>query len=552
MKKLLLFLSLYVISCNNVPDTATQKVQSFSGILQPGQRDSIQILGTDTAHFTGTPRTVYDWTLTSITSPVDTTPIPPIKPITFIVDTIPFSDPDLLAANRASNTFYNTIQKIAVPTDANPIAPDNEKRFIWTQMQTQKGSYNWAVFDDMLKIAISKGQRVSFGIGVITNNTSDGAILSGNAYLGYPVYVHNAMQLEKAKDWIPTGGCNPGNMWVPSWNSPILLSEFATFLLELNKHIQSGSLNGIAYKNVVAAVRLLGFGNYGGEWHTACAGRGIEPIGCKATVASLKAYIDMHLAAFNDWPLTIPVNAFCGEVCSGTNSEVGYYALTVRNSFGLLGWDSYHIGTNEEYAQYDVMKNTCSWNGIPLRPLILDRYKYAPVAGEPMNSESAQTTNGVQFALMEQQVRDYHTSRFNNSWTFTSLNSQGLTNFRNASKLSGYRLQIGSGSYASVKGILTLNINWNNIGLAPIYENWDVWFELRNGTSVAWSSKSKFNPKFLLGNQSVTDIFTGVPVGSYSLYVILKDPSGYRKPLAMANKNVGKDGGILLSNININ
>ncbi|HUM66771.1 MAG TPA: DUF4832 domain-containing protein, partial [Chitinophagaceae bacterium] len=84
-------------------------------------------------------------------------------------------------------------------------------------------------------------------------------------------------------------------------------------------------------------------------------------------------------------------------------------------------------------------------------------------------------------------------------------------------------------------------LDWKNIGVAPTYEEWDVFFELRDSSDhVVWNGKSAFRPKlFLPANRgtTVTDEFVipaELPAGKYRLELNIKDPRQYRQPLPLA------------------
>jgi len=96
----------------------------------------------------------------------------------------------------------------------------------------------------------------------------------------------------------------------------------------------------------------------------------------------------------------------------------------------------------------------------------------------------------------------------------------------------------------------TVTLNWINTGIAPVYENWDVYLEVRSGTTAVWSGMTSFKPKFFQpGTTSVTATLGTIAPGSYSLYVIVKDPMGYRKPLPLANTNRQADGSYKVADI---
>lgn len=460
--------------------------------------------------------------------------IPPVvtpQVFNFLLDQIPLTDPDIIAPLRGANTFYNSKQAAPIPTDANAWSMDNEKRFTWSELQpTSAGVYQWSSFDAAVNSSIDKGQRFSFGIMPLESASGTSQTVAGNLVC-FPTYLHIAMQSEAVKDWIA------GGMWIPNWNSETYLSAWETFLKALADHINKASYKNIAYQNVISKVNILGFGNWG-EWHTAAAGRGSWPAGTKATAASLLRIAKAHATAFpNTWLVSV-VNAFVAE----SYPEVAYYLLTATNNVGRFGWSNYHLGsTDSGYPGY-AENNTWTYNGFAIKDLVMNQWKYAPIAGEPMNSQAEVTLNGKVFGDIERQVRLYHVSQFNNQTNYPAA-AESTTNLRAASKACGYHLGIGSGSIYGNQ----LALAWSNSGIAPAYEKWDVWFEIRNGSSVLWSGKSSFTPTmFLPGRKAIADT-----IGKFSgeLYMIVKDPSGYRKPLPLTNKNRNVDGSYKICDI---
>jgi hypothetical protein len=102
-----------------------------------------------------------------------------------------------------------------------------------------------------------------------------------------------------------------------------------------------------------------------------------------------------------------------------------------------------------------------------------------------------------------------------------------------------------------------ITMGWQNKGAAPLYENWNVIYELINAAGVVvWTGNSVFDPASRLPYDklnSVTDHFllpASVPKGNYSLYLIVRDPQGYRQPLPLAISGRNTDGSYLIrSNI---
>src|SRR5690606_13377817 len=94
-----------------------------------------------------------------------------------------------------------------------------------------------------------------------------------------------------------------------------------------------------------------------------------------------------------------------------------------------------------------------------------------------------------------------------------------------------------------------IRLAWKNIGIAPTYENWDVYYELKNNNNVVvWSGKSSFKPKLFAPTTEPTialDEFilpSSVGIGKYRLNIVIKDPTGYRAPLPLAINGRNSDG----------
>lgn len=461
----------------------------------------------------------------------------------FLLDTIPYGDIDLIAPGRGANMFYGSqVINILSASSTNVTSLDRDVRYSWWQLQktANAGDYDWSAIDSDFKTCISQGQRISFRVMTLdTDATGYSSTSYGGAKLTYPIFVHNKMQAESLKDW------TYGGSWIPNWNSPSYLNAWWTFCKALADHINSSSYNGVAFKNVVYHVDLSGFGNYG-EFHSYPFINSYPSASLKISDASYKSVIDAQISAFPNFPLIGNIAMF--SVNTELDPYIGWYSLTASNAWGKFGFRSDHLGWYSTFLN-DVMNNTRTYNGLNFKNEILNRWKYAPVCGEPMNAASLVTNGGsCAFWSLETEVRAYHASQFSNQ-NGTGITSTCLAdNFRNASKASGYRLALKGGSVSGS----TVTLTWSNTGIAPAYENWDVYLEVRNGSTVVWKGMTSFKPKlFQPGTTSVTTTLGTIPSGSYSLYVTVKDPSGYRKPLPLANKNRQTDGSYKVTDIKI-
>jgi hypothetical protein len=218
--------------------------------------------------------------------------------------------------------------------------------------------------------------------------------------------------------------------------------------------------------------------------------------------------------------------------------EIAYYILTQRNTWGPIGWRRDQWGATDSYLKDYLENNNRSFNGVVFKTLIMDRWKTAPITGEPP------AWNPGDYYDLERQVRLYHAASFGNGNYGVTPTIIIKDRVRAASKATGYRLKIVSGEAPpTITRNIAFNIKttWQNTGLAPTYENWNVVFELQTTTNVVkWSGTSTKILKLFLPATTgslTTDTFTvpaTVAAGTYKLVVRVKDPVGYRPNINLA------------------
>jgi hypothetical protein len=499
--------------------------------------------------------------------------------------TIPINDPDIISPGRGAEQWHNGKGSINYPLENMALpALDAYYRFTWNRLEgASQGSYDWNYFDGLVKEVINKGQKLSFGIMTCypDEGNSPGTVTYDNGNSAYPEYLHQLMQSEPDKDWKTTGtGPTDGfGSWVPNWNSKYYLDRLKALHEALYAHIKSSSYTAvagpntgktIAYKDAIFSIDIRGYGSWG-EWHSA----GIidlmtsYPAGRRPTAATLKTIIDHHVNVFTDHPLSIMISTFDAEQLPNTDNpkEVTAYALEKSNNWGKLGWRRDNWGAIDVYLDRYLKGNSLSFgNSGPFSEIITERWKYAPVTGEPPSWVSS--LNGCGYDDLVRQVREYHaTSVGNGNYGSTNLDDCAKENIRNAFKATGYRLILEGGSISgSIKtgAPFVLALNWKNIGIAPTYEKWDVVFELKDSSDeTVWSGVSQFSPgpktptPALLPSTTATtalDNFTlpaGISPGNYNLNLIIKDPTGYRAPLPLAITGRNTDGSYTLRNIKV-
>ena len=159
--------------------------------------------------------------------------------------------------------------------------------------------------------------------------------------------------------------------------------------------------------------------------------------------------------------------------------------LPKETPWGPIGWRSDQWGATDNYLKDYLENNNRSFAGIVFKNLIMERWKTAPITGEPP------AWNPGDYYDLERQIRLYHATSFGNGNYGVTPNTTIKERVRAASKATGYRFKILNGEAPpTITRNVAFNIKttWQNVGLAPTYENWKVVYELQTTTNVVkWS-----------------------------------------------------------------
>lgn len=448
---------------------------------------------------------------------------------------------------------------------------DRYHRFNWPDIESGTGTYSWTKFDAQIKAAIDAGQKFSFRVNNLCPPEHCGSQPTVDGYgLTYPLYVHTQMQLETVKDWKYNGGTG-NQMWIPNWNSPAYLLAWDNLLKAISNRLATQTYNGIRFKDAIGYIDIGGFGTWG-EWHT----YPFEQCNCFSnldiapalpTDASLNAIIDSSLNWFADYRLVALMATFATKSMSSRNVIGDAVACRVANAStraGPVGWRRDMWAYQPSWVANNMDNNPVVCSGVPLKNLIMNKFRTAPIVGEPYGNITSMASGGdCPVWDLENQVRRYGvTSIGNGNWGGAESQECANAYARAASKAMGYRLVLTGGSYSATLASnrqLSVQLDWKNVGLTPTYESWNVTFELRNTstTAVVWSGTSSMVLKHFIpetSSRSVVDAFnipTSVPSGRYSLQLVIKDPTNYRKPLPLAIQGRATDGSYYLGAVQV-
>lgn len=455
-------------------------------------------------------------------------PPPPSGSVNYVPVTPTAASTDYARPQAGAEFWYNAFQ-CSIPN--NP-GVDRYIRFSWAGLNPTNGGYNWSAFDTQINTAIDNNQGFSFGIMTQYPFSDPGAVglaTFGGGRSAYPEWCHNIMQGEATKDYLFDGD------WVPNWNSTNgYLNPFNTFLQALNAHLNSTFRSGKLYANAINWIDIRGYGGFG-EWHS--YPWGFDAGAGNLTAASANAIIDMHKTALPNFALvsmisTYDVGGFWSPASQLADKSWCLKGLTDSNNVGQYGIRRDNWGATETYYNAGVWQsNPGTWSGQSFSTLIMNKYKFAAITGEPCCNSG--------YTALPSQVTLYHATSFGNG-NYGAVTCSAITT---ASQNSGYRIRITGGSAPNqmpFSGSFHISLDWRNVGLTPIYKNWTVTYELRTGGgAVAWTGAGSMNLKLFLPSGSSTTVLDNfnlsgsVPNGTYSLHVIVKDPLNYRTPLPL-------------------
>ena len=468
------------------------------------------------------------------------------------------STTDLPDYGRGLEQWTNDQWAVPFPTNGSPQTGncyDNYYRFKWWEIQNDDSSFTWTFFDSKINAAISANRK--FNLAVMPMAESDPKASAGGHPMSYPLFMHTLMQAEGTPDWYSTSL----GQWVINWNSPQYLRAWGKLQRMIRDHINAGSFNGVPYKNVIGIVDIRGFGNYG-EWHTyPWTGEITSPY--QPTFATIKSIIDSNLTYFPNYLAVIQHEAFGGtnDGNAQPNLQGQYYALTATNNKGQIGWRRDSWGWAGTWFPGFLESNPTSYAGNAFSPLIMNKWKLAPVTGEPMQCCTQDYGfTGNYYGDLPRQAALYHLSKLGNGNLEAIGTSATNGNMQTTGHAIGHRLILTGGNASALTpgSSFTVNLDWQNVGSTPAYYDWFVTYELRSSTGTAvWTGTSAFRPRLFLPASTstrATDNFTltnTVPTGSYGLYVKIIDSLAYMAPMKLGINGRTTDGAYLLQNVTV-
>ena len=419
---------------------------------------------------------------------------------TFAPAAIPLTSPELANPLRGQ---YEWIKNEFKPAGWPGI--DVYDRFGWKDIEPVQGQYNFAVIEAGMAKAVKRGGRYGFRVMTVDTCCSDPKIVPSDFTQG---------------KMISAGG---RDNFVPDWNSAAYITRWTALMKAIAAKYAKDPRLGF--------LDIGGYGNWG-EWHQ----YPFESQNTAITLESSKKIIDATVNNFPNTQLVMLVdNPAALQYALGRSPKIGL-RVDCLGADGLKGAEDGMSGA-QKIGPHDVYS----------------RWKTAPFITEWCGGDAPP-------AQGKKQVAQYHVSMLS-SGNFDFEPSDA--NFQSANKISGYRYSIKSMTMpASLQpgGQFGISTKWVNSNVAPTYEKWRVYVQLRRPgtTTVAVNAGSNVDLRRILPTgttpATVNESYmlpANVAPGTYEVAVKVVGPNRYVRSMQLANAGKTADGAYRIGTVTV-
>ena len=421
-------------------------------------------------------------------------------------------------------------------------ALDRYARFPWAALEPAQSRYDFSQIESEIA-KLPPGGSFAFRIVAMNPNWSwkDGSDI--------PPYLVAAMPKGFFVPAVQRKAGAPAHLYIPDWNSPIFLDRLDKLLAALGEKYDGDpriSFIDIGVYGTWGEWHTFGLPNFPGSaipyWNPALNSHGALP----GTIESRKRVVDAHVKAFKKTRLVMMTD----------DKEALVYALRLpapvpvgirRDSFGSKHFAAQLLDTSMPRADQD---------------LVMNRWRTAPFVVESFGPPKAFEVGDRGLVA---QVEDYHISAIANGGfgDWNQLPSQEQQALLEGGRRSGYRLAVTEAALPRdvARGSeVLLRTKWENRGVAPPYEPWNVEFSLwkMNGDRPVIRVVSALCLQKLLPTTQPLEVRDSLAIpkkiskGSYELRVKITDSASYRNPLRLAIMGANSDGSYSLGAVLVN
>lgn len=362
----------------------------------------------------------------------------------------------------------------------------------WDELEPRQGEYDFTALEERCHFAQWRADGVRLILRLVPDTPT------GERHMDIPQWLYDAM--DGAGTWYDG---DYGQGFSPDYENEAFRRAHRALIAALGQRY--------ADDPQVAFVELGSLGHWG-EWHVD-TGAGIAPF---PTQDVTDAYVEDYLAVFSPGRLLLrrPYEI-------GREQGLGLY----NDSFGLPDSHGEWLSWIEKGYQSDQ-------NGEWL-PAMPEFWLRAPSGGEfSPRQEDGWYFSAGQFPTTLTLLEQSHTTFLGpNAPAYGELSGTEEENLRTLLAEMGYtlgvrRCEIRRTPFSSA---LQAELTWENTGLAPLYADWPIALELRDGTGrTVWSGQadapfSQWGPGRHTITLSLADA-GALPGGTYTLWVGIVDP----------------------------
>lgn len=464
-----------------------------------------------------------------------------------------------------------------------PYALNSMIRVSWSDYEEEEGVYLFEKkMDPYFQTALQYGQKLNLAVFMCDLPVYDRKIQvdltrpdEEIAGMQYPLYVHKAMQKSEQKDRTDRRLPNDLPRWVPNYKNDYFFQRYDALLKAFAEYLE-GKITfegrSVERKKLVRIIEIRFYGTFGeGNYRAPNVPDNSE---------CLIRFAKLYLKYFPDIRLAAPTLGMMDAPDMKPTVDYLFFLLSAKNNAGSIGLFRDNWGDNDDMYMYRICfykDNRLEKDGKKMYELIRDRWQLAPMSGEPGKFQIKPGIHGLFIPyhnIIEQvsylrpaYVRNCNVSvgvktRYNPTGFNIKNDPIGLANFHWAYSVMGFRLVMLPGEYQIDHSKIKLTLNWQNIGLTPVYDRWTVKFfaEDQDGKEI-WKQESTLDLKKLPLHKQIPpgrfdsekmfshqDILNNFPVGK-KLYLRIEDPDGISPPMALSIEGRRKDGSYYIGQI---
>jgi hypothetical protein len=434
----------------------------------------------------------------------------------------------------------------------------------WDAYESGPGEYHFDRMDSTFARCLKYGQKLNIGC-FLTSNAGTKQKL-GEAFCCYPAYVHEAMQRSAQKDVINELWLSKQKHWEPNFENAYFFERYDALLKAFAEYLERPiTVDGktVSRKKLIRCIEMRHFGFWG---------EGAYPKSLMPTdSACLIRFADAFVRHFPDIRLMVPTNGMRFSPSYDALQDYHFHLLALRNRAGLAGMFRDNWGDNEKrYQALYYAANRYEKNGIKMFELLRDRWKTAPLVGEP--GRWGPTPDGFHpyWGLYDQVaylhpavIRNCNVSdgkSSTNPTEYTIFNDpQALDAFHRMYAIIGFRYVVAEVRVARRDRRMKISVDWKNIGLTPTYDAWKVRYFMTDGSgNETWSNESALDLRTVMPDERVapgklggavvtqTDCFPDVPMGN-KVWLQIVDPDNVSPPMALGIRGRSENGAYLLT-----